>query len=72
MIYFDAGDSVAVPFWVLQQYVETDATHVSILTGIGGVDEGVSCIKYALGKLSGVDLFALEWNGMECTHAGHG
>lgn len=72
VIYFDAGDSVAVPFWVLQQYVETDATHVSILTGpdcakenlrrsrsrsnaagggIGGVDEGVSCIKYALGKL---------------------
>jgi hypothetical protein len=22
--------------------------------------------------VSGVDLFALHWNGMECTHAGHG
>lgn len=62
VIYFDAGDSIAIPFWILQQYIDRDTTtHVSILTGPDcakenlrslNSDAGVSCIKYALGKCS--------------------
>ena len=69
VIFFDAGDSVAVPFWILQQYVEKDATHISILTGSDCAKGNlrmptanapeVSCIKYALGKLQSTILIII-------------
>ena len=54
VIYLDAGDSMAVPFWVIQKYVKQDATHVSILSGPDCARETlkghISCIQYVLGK----------------------